>query len=115
MKEWIETLEQKAQDTVKVPSKPVWHSALKQLRSGEWLLRVKLNPPGRLHPVQCWDLQRQTVDMPQDLSGSKVVPLVTIKHVWFTPLGAVLAIDCTHLVICAAPAVTCPFMFDESM
>ena len=112
LKEWIETLEQKAQETVKVPAKAVWHSALKQLRSGEWLLRVKLTPPGKPHPVQCWDLQRQTVDMPQDLSGSKVVPIVTIKHVWFTPLGAGLAIDCTHLMICAAPAVTCPFQFD---
>ena len=115
LKGWIETLEQKAQESVKLPAKAVWHSALKQLKSGDWLLRLKLTPPGKPHQVQCWDTCRQTIEFPKDLSGSKVAPIVTIRHAWFTPLGAGLALDCTHLMICESPEAACPFQFDETM
>ena len=112
LRKWVEDLETKAQASVKLPAKAQWHSVLKQMKNGEWAVKLKMSLPGKPHPVQCWDTNRLTAEFPANLSGSTLVPIVTVRHVWQTAIGAGIAMDCTHLMLCEMPSATCPFQFE---
>jgi hypothetical protein len=87
----------------------MWHHAIKDSHNGD-VMRVKVGLSGK-YPVRCWDKDRNPIDMPSDLGGALVVPLVSARQVWLNTSNVGVMWECTDLMIIATrtPA-SCPWV-----
>jgi len=90
--------------------KVLFRSALRE-NHGETLMRVKVSTAGS-YPVRCWTPERQPMNLPEDLGGSQLVPLVTARHVWLSNSSVGVLWEVNDLMIVSTrPPAQCPWDF----
>jgi len=71
------------------------------------LLRTKVNCEGS-HPVRCWGINRERVELPEDLRDTELVAKITLSHLWMMSKEYGFVMLCTDLQV-RSSAAECPF------
>ena len=86
----------------------LWRSALKDGHAAP-MFRVKMTSGG-YNQVRTWGPGRQRIQLPDDLGGSKCVPLICAKHVWISNSTIGILWECSDLlVVSTRPPEECPW------
>jgi hypothetical protein len=70
-------------------------------------LRCKVNVDG-CHPVRCWNVNRERVDLPEDLRDTELVGKIILSHLWMMSKEYGFVMLCTDLQV-RSSSTECPF------
>mgnify|MGYP001211786240 CR=1 FL=1 len=70
-------------------------------------LRCKVNTDGA-HPVRCWNVAKERVDLPEDLRDTELVAKISLSHLWMMSREYGFVLNCTDLQLRSSSA-ECPF------
>ena len=84
-----------------------YRSPVTQKRSYRPTLRCKVNTDGS-HPVRCWNVNRERVDLPDDLRDTDLVSKVLLCHLWMMSKEYGFVLIASNLQIPFSNA-ECPF------
>ena len=70
-------------------------------------MKCKVNVDGS-HPVHCWNVKRERMDLPEDLRDRELVGKIILSHLWMMSKECGFVMLCMDLQIRSSSA-ECPF------